>query len=661
MPAAPAGAKCPRRAKKDGSTLIFVKKSNDKIYRLCYNRKKHYRRIRKLTDLDRVAPETNTAGKGVYLSDLDRLELYAFIEGRARDAYRVLGARKLQSGKWRFLVFAPHAQAVYLTGDFNDWRGEEMRLLPEFGVWGLEVDACQGQRYKYAVRGCDGRITLKSDPFSLRNEMRPANASVVWDMPLDKIENHERRLAHDKPISIYEVHLGSWEKGLSFVGASTRLVDYCRDMGYNAIELMPVCEHLLDDCWGYQTSGMYAITARYGTPDELRLFVRRAHEAGIAVILDWVPAHFVKDECGLRRFDGSALYESEDPLRAEMPLWGTLLYDFEKPFVRSYLTSNALYLIEQYGVDGLRVDAVSCLLYLDFCKAEWRPNPDGSNVNHAAVSFIRELNHAVHERTPAAMIAEESSAYPYVTSDKGLDFDYKWNMGFMNDTLAYFELDSVYRKYHQDKLTFQMTYAFSEHYMLSFSHDEVVHGKKSLIGRMQGNTEAKFAQLRLLLAYRMAFPGKKLEFMGSEFGQFVEWNFKRSLEWFLLDYENHRAMQNFSKEINWFYRNEPALWKDDAAWEGYRWLSLEDAEHSVIAFRRRDPETGRGIICVLNFTAGEHGEYPISLDPVKDEVGRKKALPCVFSTHPRMDVKARIENNVLYVPLYGYEAAYYRI
>ena len=604
---------------------------------------------------------TDAKTRSAALSELDRLELYAFLEGRAKDCYRVLGARRADGEYFRFLVFAPNARSVMLVGDFNDWQGESMEFMPEFGVWGIERPACRGQRYKYAVRGADGRFVLKSDPFSLRNEMRPANASVVWDMPLEKVENRERRLAHDRPVSIYEVHLGSWEKGLSFVAASTRLVDYAADMGYTAIELMPVSEHLLDESWGYQTSGMYAVTARYGTPEELRLFVRRAHEAGLAVILDWVPAHFVKDDCGLRRFDGTPLFESGDPLRAEMPLWGTLLYDLEKPFVRSYLISNALYLIEQYGVDGLRVDAVSCLLYHDFCKAEWRPNPDGSNVNHAAVDFIRQLNAAVHERTPAAVIAEESSAYPHVTGPEGLGFDYKWNMGFMNDTLSYFELDSVYRKYHQDKLTFQMTYAFSEDYVLAFSHDEVVHGKRSLIGRMQGNTDAQFAQLRLLLAYRTAFPGKKLEFMGSEFGQFIEWDFRRSLEWFLLKYENHRSYQNFSKQLNWFYRTQPALWNDRSAWEGYRWLSLEDAEHSVIAFRRRDPASGEGLICILNFTSGEHGGYEIDVTPILDELGGRSSLGCVFSTHPRMGVSAQIEGSTLRVPLFGYEGAFYRL
>ena len=592
-----------------------------------------------------------------------RAELSDFLNGKSKEAYRVLGAHRdpADPSRWLFRVYAPHAKSVALSGDFNSWQGDEMAFCPEFGTWEIKREAFQGQRYKYAVTGPSGNTVLKSDPFSVRNELRPGSASVVWDHFFEYRSDRAYRLGYDKPVSIYEVHLGSWEKGLSFIGASTVLIDYCRSMGYTAIELMPVCEHLLDESWGYQTSGMYAITARYGTPEELKMFVDRAHAAGIAVILDWVPAHFVKDDCGLRLFDGTPLFESEDPLRAEMPLWGTLLYDYSKPVVRSYLMSNALYLIENFGIDGLRVDAVSCMLYLDFCKSEWRPNPDGSNTNHDAVSFIRELNSAVHERTGAVMIAEESSAFPYVTGPNGLMFDYKWNMGFMNDTLKYFELDSVYRKYHQDKLTFQMTYAFSEKHILPFSHDEVVYGKRSLIGRMQGNYEAQFAQLRLLLAYRFACPGKKLEFMGSEFGQYVEWNFKRSLEWFLLDHKQHRAMQSFARAMNFFYRENRALWRDDAEWEGYRWLSLDDAEHSIIAFRRRDPDSGEGIICALNFTPGEHGAYPIDLSPIAEEVAGRDSLNCVMSTHGRMDASARIEDGKLLVPLYGYEGAFYKI
>lgn len=598
------------------------------------------------------------AGSDAPVSGEDARELRAFTEGRSREAFRVFGARKCGE-EWRFRVYAPNAKKVSLVGDFNDWNGEPMSFIPEFGVWQISRPAIVGQRYKYAVTGENGKTVLKSDPFSLRNELRPANASVVWDMPLWNCSGRDDRLGHDKPVSIYEVHLGSWEKGLSFVGASTALVDYARDMGYTAIELMPVCEHLLDESWGYQTSGMYAITARYGTPQELKMFVERAHSAGLAVILDWVPAHFVKDDCGLRLFDGTPLYESDDPLRAEMPLWGTLLYDYSKPAVRSYLISNAIYLISVFGVDGLRVDAVSAMLYLDFCKAEWRPNEDGSNINHAAVSFIRELNSAVHSMTGGFMIAEESSAYPHVTGEEGLGFDYKWNMGFMNDTLSYFELDSVYRKYHQDKLTFPMVYAFAEKHILPFSHDEVVYGKRSLIGRMQGNYEAQFAQLRLLLAYRIACPGKKLEFMGSEFGQYVEWDFKRSLEWFLLDYDRHRAYQSFVRSMNWFYRGCSALWKDDAAWEGYRWIACDDNEHSVISFRRRDPETGRSLVCVFNFTPGEHREYEIDLAPVAEEFERRRVLHCVFSTQGHPGAKARIRGGKLVLELYGFEGAFY--
>ena len=618
----------------------------------------------KRTEKGTETPAVVRDGRGRRLirieGDSVRNELYAYLSGCGREAYRVFGAHR-DGGEWVFRVHAPNADGVYLTGDMNSWQGEEMGFDPEFGVWELRRGAYPGQRYKYAVRGWNGNTVLKSDPFSVRNELRPANASVVWDLSLENRNNYERRMAYDKPVSIYEVHLGSWEKGLSFVAASTALVDYCRDMGYTAIELMPVCEHLLDESWGYQTSGMYAITARYGTPDELRRFVDRAHAAGLAVILDWVPAHFVKDDCGLRLFDGTPLYESPDPLRAEMPLWGTLLYDFSKPHVRSYLISNALYLIEQYGIDGLRVDAVSCMLYLDFCKSEWRPNEDGSNLNRDAASFIRELNGAVHERTGAVMIAEESSAYPHVTGEEGLRFDYKWNMGFMNDTLSYFEKDSVYRKYHQDKLTFPMTYAFAERHILPFSHDEVVYGKRSLIGRMCGNIDSQFAQIRLLQAYRMAIPGKKLEFMGSEFGQFSEWDFHKSLDWFLLDYKNHRAMQNFSRSMNWFYRENSALWKDLAEWEGFRWLELNDAEHSIIAFRRRDPDNGAGLICVFDFTPGEHGAYPIDLSPIADEVAGRGSLPCVFSTQGRMGCDAPISDGKLLVPLYGYEGAFYRI
>lgn len=612
----------------------------------------------------------NAGGGYVKLSKAAEAELAAFTEGKSHQAYRVLGARRRGAG-WLFRVYAPAAKAVELVGDFNDWQPEPMVFEPRFGVWSVyRAKAYHGQRYKFAVTSASGVTVLKADPFALKCEKRPNDASVLWDAP--EYEWHESAydrlhgLDRDRPVSIYEVHLGSWEQGLSFTAASIRLIDYCRAMGYTHLELMPVAEHLLDDSWGYQTSGYYAITSRYGTPEEFKLFVDRAHMAGLGVILDWVPAHFVKNDCGLRLFDGTPLFEPAEPLRAEMPLWGTLLFDYAKPAVRSFLISNALYLLNEFNVDALRVDAVSCMLYHDFCKNTWLPEPDGSNINRAAVEFIKQCNAAVHKLTTAKMIAEESSAYPHVTGGEGLGFDYKWNMGFMNDTLSYFEKDSVYRKYHHDKLTFPMTYAYAENHILPFSHDEVVHGKHSLIGRMAGNYNAAFAQLRLLNAYQFAFPGKKLGFMGGEFGQFIEWDLRRSLDWFLMSYPAHAAMQDFMLSLNRFYRDNPPLWRNDSDWGGFRWLKVDDKEQSVIAFRRLDPETKRGIVCIFNFTPGEYSDYCIDLAEIAAELpsgtgrGSKRRAPmrCVFSTAGRKSA-AYAKEGILHVPLYGYEGAFY--
>ena len=613
------------------------------------------------------------------LGKAERTELEAFLSGVGHSAWRVLGCHKKGRG-FVFRVYAPNAASVGLAGDFNGWEPQQMIFDAEFGVWSLYLGSPkQGQSYKYAVTSRYGNTVFKSDPFALKCEMRPGDASVVWESGEYSWHASEYDTLHgldpDRPVSIYEAHLGSWEKGLSFISASVRLIEYCRTMGYTHIELMPITEHLLDDSWGYQTSCYFAITSRYGTPEELKLFVDRAHMAGLGVILDWVPAHFVKNDCGLRLFDGTPLYEPEDPLRAEMPLWGTLLFDYAKPAVRSFLISNAVYLLSEYHIDALRVDAVSCMLYHDFCKEHWLPEPDGSNINRAAVAFIKQCNSAVHKLTSAKMIAEESSAFPHVTGEEGLGFDYKWNMGFMNDTLYYFEKDSVYRKYHHDKLTFPMTYAFAERHILPLSHDEVVHGKKSLIGRMQGNYEAKFAQLRLLYAYQFACPGKKLGFMGSEFGQFIEWDHKRSLDWFLLDYPDHAAMQDHTRSLNKFYRSEPALWRDDADWNGYRWLKVDDKEQSVIAFCRLDPIGSRHLICIFNFTPGEYAEYTIDISPVAAEFGiqleapspkrRRKTLPrtsftCVFSTSGRK-CAVTAKGALLTVPVYGYEGAFYTL
>ena len=616
--------------------------------------------------LRKTIPSERPESGYIRLSKAAEKELALFASGESRHAYRVLGAHRYSRG-WLFRVYAPNAASVALAGDMNGWQPEPMTKDGAHGVWSLyKADARHGQRYKYAVTSMAGNTVYKADPYAVKCEKRPGDASVLWEAPEyewhESAYDREHGLDIDRPVSIYEVHLGSWEQGLSFTAASVRLIDYCRDMGYTHIELMPVTEHLLDDSWGYQTSGYYAITSRYGTPEEFKLFVDRAHMAGLGVILDWVPAHFVKNDCGLRLFDGTPLYEPAEPLRAEMPLWGTLLFDYAKPAVRSFLISNAIYLLNEYHIDALRVDAVSCMLYHDFCKEHWLPEPDGSNVNRAAVDFIIRCAAAVHADTPAKLIAEESSAYPHVTGPEGLCFDYKWNMGFMNDTLTYFEKDSVYRKYHHDKLTFPMTYAYAEHHVLPLSHDEVVHGKHSLIGRMQGNYQAAFAQLRLLFAYQYAFPGKKLGFMGGEFGQFIEWDFKRSLDWFLLSYPAHAAMQDFTRSLNHFYRGCPALWRNDVDWGGFRWLKVDDKEQSVIAFRRYDPETGRGVICVFNFTPGEYADYVIDLADIKAELPKSKngRARCVFSTAGRLGSYAKLEKGRLHVPIYGYEGAFYQ-
>lgn len=610
-------------------------------------------------------------------------ELNRYASGTSARAYRALGAHPCDSeasdGGCFFRVHAPNAREVFVTGDFCGWsEGYPMYRLPESGVWEACVESAKrGDRYKYRIVSADGSSVLKSDPFGTKFELRPDTASVVWGVPRyswtdsaymsSRAEGIEEMFK--KPMSIYEAHIGSWEKGFTYTDASVRLIRYCVDMGYTHIELLPLCEYPLDDSWGYQVSGYYGITARYGAPEELMRFVDRAHAAGLGVILDWVPAHFVKDEHGLRLFDGTSLFESSEPLRAEMPLWGTLLFDYSKPWVRSFLISNAVFLLDEFHIDGLRVDAVSCMLYHDFCKEKWLPEPNGSRENAAAANFIRNLNKTIHSICPGAiMIAEESSSFPLVTGDAsngGLGFDLKWNMGYMNDTLSYFETDSLFRKYHHDLLTFPLTYAFSEKYILPFSHDETVCGKRSLIGRMCGNYDAQFCQLRLLFAFQFASIGKKLMFMGDEFGQFIEWDFSKSLDWFLLDYPAHAGMQDFIRSLNLFYRSHPALWRDDLGWEGFTWLTVDDAEHSVAAFLRTDTATGEKLLCIFNFTPGEYSGYRVNIDKL---IGHRKEFSAslAFTTAIRKGMEALVPkfaggSAFLEIPLYGYEGAYYRI
>jgi len=465
---------------------------------------------------------------------------------------------------------------------------------------------------------------MKADPFAFRAEAH-GTASVVGDMPYYESSDEdyldcrgESRDSYSQPMNNYEVHLRSWKQGLGYHELAEELIDYVVDMGYTHIEVMPLMEYPYDPSWGYQVTGYYAATARYGEPEELMYLVDCAHNAGIGVIMDWVPAHFTRDAHGLRLFDGTPLFEHPDPRRGEMPQWGTLLFNFEQTQVQSFLISSAMYWLREFHFDGLRVDAVSAMLYLDFGKGpgEWLPNRYGGHDNLDAVAFFRKLNSAVNKLEGGKMLfAEESSAYPYVTrpvSEDGLGFAYKWNMGWMNDMLTYMGMDSIYRKYHHDKLTFSLCYAFSEHYVLPFSHDEVVHGKKSMLSKMPGDYWQQFAQLRLLYAYQYAHPGKKLMFMGCEFGQYIEWKEDDSLDWFLLDYPKHSEMQLYVHDLNHFYLDNPPMFEIDDSWAGFRWCGVDDNIHSILSFMRIDRD-GNVLFWAFNFTPQPWLDYMIGV------------------------------------------------
>lgn len=559
---------------------------------------------------------------------LDDKELYFFNEGISTAAYRALGCHACEGMQgervYRFAVWAPEARAVSVVGEFNEWnpKADPMHMLGTTGVWEAHLGfAREGQLYKYSIITADGETVLRADPYAVRGEMG-GTASMIAELPAfcwtDGKYLDTRKDTKTRPMSIYEVHLGSWKKGLSYRDLAHELIDYVYDMGYTHIELLPVSEYPYDPSWGYQVTGYYAVTGRYGTPEDLMYFVNRAHERGIGVIVDWVPAHFTRDAHGLRRFDGSCCYEHVNPLRSEMPQWGTLLFNYDRTQVQSFLLSNAVYWLREYHFDGIRVDAVSCMLYHDFCKedGQWAANEYGGHENLGAIAFLQKLSDAVkalpHEKI---LFAEESTAFPKVTHDTkdgGLGFSYKWNMGWMNDILAYMEMDSFFRKWNHNKLTFSLCYAFSESYVLPFSHDEVVHGKCSLLSKMPGDYWQKFAQLRLLFAYQFAHPGKKLMFMGDEFGQFIEWKFDDSLDWFLLEYEKHAEMQTMVRELNRFYTATPALYRIENAWEGFTWLQADDCERSALAWARRD-DKGNMLVCAFNFTPVPWREYHIGV------------------------------------------------
>lgn len=566
------------------------------------------------------------------LSDFD---LHLFGEGKHHYAHRFMGAHPHEIegiAGILFAVWAPNAERVSVVGDFNHWDGRRhpMRVRGGSGLWELFIaDLEPGCLYKYEIRNRQsGEILLKTDPYAQAFELRPDNASIVAGAAGHVWEDREwmERLPHSdwqhRPMSIYEVHAGSWQRGpegefLNYRQLADRLVPYVEELGFTHIELLPITEHPYDPSWGYQTTGYFAPTSRYGAPDDFRYFVDRCHRSDIGVLLDWVPAHFPKDAHGLARFDGTALYEHEDPRRGEHLDWATLIYNYGRNEVKNLLLSSALFWLEDMHIDGLRVDAVASMLYLDYSREEggWLPNPYGGRENLEALDFLRELNIAVHERHPGTlMIAEESTSWPQVsrpTWSGGLGFDIKWNMGWMNDTLSYMSKDPIYRCYHQNLLTFSMLYAFTENFLLPFSHDEVTHGKQSMLNKMPGDEWQRFANLRALYTYMFCHPGKKLLFMGTEFGQGQEWDSTGTLDWYVLDYPYHIGVQHLVKHLNRLYRETPALYRYEFDWRGFEWIECDDAGNSVLSFLRR--ADGDFIIAVINLTPAPHHGYRIGV------------------------------------------------
>ncbi|HUS60965.1 MAG TPA: 1,4-alpha-glucan branching protein GlgB [Acidimicrobiales bacterium] len=568
---------------------------------------------------------------------LGDVDLHLIGEGRHHDLWRALGARHREHegvAGASFAVWAPGARSVRVIGDFNRWDGRihPMRALGASGVWEIFVPGVDpGARYKFEILTGDGALRVKADPMAFEMEEPPATASVVtrsvhaWrDQDWMKRRDGGDRLR--EPISVYEVHLGSWrrrpeeaDRSLTYLELAEELPAYCRDLGFTHVELLPVAEHPFGGSWGYQVSSYFAPTSRFGTPDDFRVLVDSLHAAGIGVIVDWVPAHFPKDDWALARFDGTALYEHEDPRQGEHPDWGTLVFNFGRNEVRNFLIANALYWIEELHVDGLRVDAVASMLYLDYSRAEgeWVPNELGGRENLESVHFLRELNEAVYARHPGVMtIAEESTAWPSVsrpTSHGGLGFGFKWSMGWMHDTLEYFSKDPVHRRFHHHDLTFGLLYAFTENFLLPLSHDEVVHGKGSLLTKMPGDRWQQLANLRALYAWMWAHPGKQLLFMGGEIAQEREWDHDGSLDWHLLDDAGHRGVQDLVRELNRTYTSEPALYEEDFASEGFEWIDASDADANIVSFLRWSRDRDRVVACVANFSPVPRHGYRIGV------------------------------------------------
>lgn len=562
------------------------------------------------------------------------LDLHEFIrlftKGDSIDAYKYLGCHK-RNNRYTFRVWAPNALSVSVTGDFNNWeKGKNPMTHIGYGIWETHIEnAAKYHNYKYCIEKPDKSFVLKSDPYGFHSCTRPESATKIYGICEYNwtdgiyIKSKEKTNIFSSAVNIYEVHLGSWRKHadgnfMNYKEIARTLAPYVKEMGYTHIEIMPISEYPFDPSWGYQVTGYFAPTSRYGTPHDFAEFVDIFHAHGIGVIADWVGAHFPKDEHGLYEFDGTSCYEYSDPLKREHPEWNTMIFDYRKGQVVSFLISNVIFWLDVFHIDGIRVDAVASMLYLDYGRknGNWRPNCFGGNYNLEAIDFLKKLNEACFAFNPdIIMIAEESTAFPMVTKPSysgGLGFSFKWNMGWMNDMLSYMSTDSLFRKGCHNNITFSLTYAFSENFILPLSHDEVVHGKCSMIGKMSGLYNDKFANLRTFYGYMMAHPGKKLSFMGNEFAQFSEWDFSKELDWSLLDYESHRKMHNYVKDLNKIYLNNSPLWENDHSWEGFQWICADDNRQSVISFIRADKHQRR-VVVVCNFCPVTRKKYCIGL------------------------------------------------
>ncbi len=573
-----------------------------------------------------------------FLPQISEYDCFLFNQGNHYEIYEKLGAHiKTVNGVKGvvFAVWAPSAKRVSVIGDFNNWDGRinQMRMVGASGVFEIFMpNLTENEHYKFEIKTEHDLIMEKADPYSNFNELRPSHSSLVTDLEKYKwkdskyLSSRKEKDILNSPINIYELHLGSWKKPenderefLTYLELIDELIPYVKDLGYTHIELMPVMEHPFDGSWGYQLTGYFAVTSRYGSPTEFMQFIDACHKNKIGVILDWVPAHFPKDGHGLARFDGSCLYEHENPNKGEHPQWGTLIFNYGRNEVKNFLISNALFWIKKFHIDGLRVDAVASMLYLDYCREsnQWEPNQYGGRENIEAIEFIKHLNSVIHQECPdVLMCAEESTSWPYITKpveEDGLGFSLKWNMGWMNDFLSYIEEDPINRKYHHNKLTFGMMYNHTENFMLVLSHDEVVHGKKSMLNKMPGDLWRKCANLRLSLGFMFGHPGKKLNFMGYEFGQFIEWNEKRALDWFLLEHSHHSTILDFNRDLNHLYTKYKAMWQKDFSTDGFNWISCDNADNSIVIFERKTDSPIDTLVFICNFTPNTYEEYVVNM------------------------------------------------